>query len=168
MVDIMITFAVFPNCFLFIGKKELASFPLFGYFYKKTNLLVDRKSLRSRRDVFDRAAVKIDRGIGLCIYPEGGVPKEDILLAPFKNGAFKLAVDKKVTIIPVTYPDNKRHLPFSFFRGYPGICRVIVHPFLTPKNGSLEEMERIKEECYRLIFTELKESVSWQWSETSA
>ena len=157
MIDIMMTLALFPNCFLFIGKKELTKFPLFGYFYRKTNLLVDRSSLRSRRDVFDRAAVKIDEGIGVCIYPEGGVPKYEVDLAPFKNGAFRLAVEKNIPIIPVTYPDNKRHLPFELFKGYPGVCRAVISPFLVPQEQSEAEIDRLREESYLLISRELRE-----------
>ncbi len=152
MIDIMMTLALFSNCFLFIGKKELTKFPLFGYFYRKTNLLVDRSSLRSRRDVFDRAGVKVDEGISVCIYPEGGVPKYEVDLAPFKNGAFRLAVEKNVSVIPVVYLDNKRHLPFNFFKGHPGVCRAVVRPFLSPRdNNDDSEVDRLREECYQVI-----------------
>lgn len=151
MVDIMMTLAIFPNCFLFIGKKELARLPVFGYFYRRTNLLVDRGSISSKRSVLARGAAKIESGIGLCIYPEGGIPDAHIELAPFKNGAFKLSAEKGVTIIPVTFPDNKRHLPYDFSRGYPGILRAIVHPFITPENDGSDEVERLKAECRKLI-----------------
>lgn len=151
MVDIMMTFALFPNCFLFIGKKELAKMPLFGYFYKRTNLLVDRKSLRSRKNVLDRAAQKVDEGIGICIYPEGGVPSEEVELAPFKQGAFRLAVEKNLRIIPVSYPDNKRHLPFDFLKGYPGVLKAVIHPFLSPIGNDASEIDRLKQECYEAI-----------------
>ncbi len=158
MIDIMLTLALFGNCFLFIGKKELSKMPLFGYFYKRTNLLVDRKSLRSRKDVFDRAAVKIDQGIGLCIYPEGGVPEPEIELAPFKLGAFRLAADKNIPIIPVSYLNNKRHLPFDFWRGKPGVLQVVVHPFLLAKENSSEEIERLKTTCFNTILEPLEQA----------
>lgn len=158
MIDIMMTLALFPNCFLFIGKKELAKFPLFGYFYKKTNLLVDRKSMRSRKTVFDRAGKKIDEGYGLCIYPEGGVPDTDVDLAPFKSGAFRLAVEKGIAIIPVSYPDNKRHLPFEWSKGGPGVLRAIVHPFIVPKGDEEGEVERLMEKCYEAIASGLSTS----------
>lgn len=130
--------------------------PLFGYFYKKTNLLVDRGNMRSRKEVFDRAAVKIDEGIGLCVFPEGGVPDEKTELARFKPGAFRLAVDKGIPIIPVTYPDNKRHLPYDFKKGGPGILRAVIHPFLYPQSQDTAEVERLKEECFEVIQSSLK------------
>ncbi len=155
MADIMMTLVLFPNCFLFIGKKELAKMPLFGYFYRKTNLLVDRSNLRSRQRVFTRGAEKLDEGIGLCVYPEGGVPKEEVELAPFKNGAFRLAAEKMIPIIPVTYPDNKRHLPFNFRKGSPGILRAVIHPFIVPRENSAGEVVRMKEECFSKIESSL-------------
>lgn len=163
MVDIMLTLAVFPNPFLFIGKKELASMPLFGYFYKRTNILVDRSSLSSRKQVFQKSADKLDEGLGLCIYPEGLAPREEITLAPFKMGAFRLAASKGVTIIPATYLDCKTKFPFNFFKGYPGRLRVVVHPFLKPRENNPAEAERLKEECYRLILQPLQtESLGYE------
>lgn len=156
LADIMITLAIFPNCFLFIGKKELAKMPLFGYFYKRTNLLVDRKSMRSRIEVFDRASEKIKEGFGVCVYPEGMVPRDEATtLADFKNGAFKLAAENNIPIIPVSIFDGKRRLPFSWVRGCPGTIRVTVHPFLEPSEMSIPIQESLKIKCYTTIFDAL-------------
>ncbi|MDZ7845480.1 MAG: lysophospholipid acyltransferase family protein [Owenweeksia sp.] len=119
MVDIMLTLALFPHCFLFIGKSELTRLPLFGYFYRKTNILVDRKSMRSRQQAFEKGAEKLKEGVGLCIFPEGGVPDPQVDLARFKVGAFRLAAEHHLRIIPVSFPDNKRHLPYDFKKGIP-------------------------------------------------
>ncbi len=156
--DIMMTLAIFPNCFMFIGKKELKMFPLFGYFYKRTNLLVDRKSLKSRKEVFKKAAQKIDEGISLCIYPEGRVPNEGLILGVFKNGAFKLAVEKQIPIIPVTFLDNKRHLPNDFSKGSPGILRTIVHEFIYPQEKTAREALKMKKICYETLKREIEKS----------
>lgn len=157
MIDIMMTLALFPNCFVFIGKKELAKLPLFGYFYKRTNILVDRGSIRSRQMVFEKGGEKLDEGIGLCVFPEGGVPEEEVFLANFKVGAFRLSVEKEVSIIPVSYPDNKRRLPFDFSKGAPGVLRAVVHPFLHPRAKGSDEIERLKRECRGLIAAGLVE-----------
>ena len=52
MVDIMLMLVAVKRPFVFVGKKELAKIPLFGFFYKKTCILVDRSSLKSRQAVF--------------------------------------------------------------------------------------------------------------------
>lgn len=158
MVDIMLTLAVFPNRFLFIGKAELAKMPLFGYFYKRTNLLVDRSSLRSRKMVFEAAATKLREGEGLCIYPEGMTPREDILLAPFKAGAFKLADELNIPIIPVTFYDCKKRLPFRWNAGQPGPLRVKVHPFLRRQDfNPPHRAEQMKARCFQIILQTLQQ-----------
>ncbi len=152
MLDIMLTYAIFPFPFLFIGKAELSKLPIFGYFYRRTNILVDRSSLSSRRKSFDAAGEKLKEGLGVCIYPEGMAPRADVLLAPFKTGAFRLAADNQVTIIPATFFDCKRLLPYDIFRGKPGKLRVEVHPFLVPTSGDKKaEANSLKEQCYQLI-----------------
>ena len=158
MLDIMLTFAIFPFPFLFIGKAELAKLPIFGYFYRRTNILVDRSSLASRRKSFDAAGEKLKEGLGVCIYPEGMAPRADITLAPFKSGAFRLAADNQITIIPATFYDCKRLLPYDIFRGKPGKLKVEVHPFLVPGQGDKKAVANtLKEDCYQLILQTLQD-----------
>jgi 1-acyl-sn-glycerol-3-phosphate acyltransferase len=124
MLDILCTLAVVPDTFLFIGKVELTRLPIFGYFYKRTNILVDRSSIRSRKQAFHQAEERIEEGISICIYPEGGVPEHDVLLDRFKDGAFRLALQKDIPIVPITFVDNKRAFPYKAFLGGPRPLRV--------------------------------------------
>jgi 1-acyl-sn-glycerol-3-phosphate acyltransferase len=113
MTDIMLMLYVTKNPFVFVGKKELSKIPLFGFFYKRTCILVDRKNPRSRRDVFKSAQDKLNQGLSVCIFPEGGVPEdESVLLDTFKDGAFRLAVEHDIPIAPMTFHDNKKRLLF--------------------------------------------------------
>jgi 1-acyl-sn-glycerol-3-phosphate acyltransferase len=156
MIDIMLTLAVFPSPFLFIGKKELSKLPIFGYFYKRTNILVDRSSLRSRKATYHLAEERLEEGLGVCIYPEGLAPREDIMLAPFKMGAFRLAASKGIPIISASFLDCKRLLPYDNFRGKPGTLRVEVHPFLIPTSEGNDEALRLRDECFQLILQPLE------------
>ena len=74
MADIMLMLVLTKNPFVFVGKKELSKVPIFGFFYKRTCILVDRGSSKSRMEVFDRAQKRINQGLSICIFPEGGVP----------------------------------------------------------------------------------------------
>lgn len=161
MLDIMVIYSIIPANFVFIGKKELAKLPLFGYFYKKTNILVDRSSLSSRKQVYKDSAAAIDNGLGICIFPEGGIPDdESVLLDSFKAGAFRLSVQKNIPILPVTMPDNKRHMPYDWFRGYPGLLRVSILDLLIPKENSTEEQERLESQCHSVLLKSLTEQIS--------
>ena len=70
MTDIMLMLvAVKDHPFVFIGKKELVKIPIFGFFYKRTCILVDRSSPKSRKAVFIRAQKRIMEGASICIFP---------------------------------------------------------------------------------------------------
>lgn len=72
MMDIMMMLLlVKDNPFVFVGKKELAKLPIFGFFFKKTCILVDRKDSKSRYQVFQSAQEKLNNGLSICIFPEG-------------------------------------------------------------------------------------------------
>lgn len=153
-LDIMMTLAIVPNCFVFIGKKELAKLPLFGYFYKKTNILVDRSSVSSKRRAMQMSADKLNEGVGLCIFPEGGIPVNTDL-APFKMGAFKLAVDHQLPILTIAYPDNRKHFPEFFEGGYPGIVRAEVVGNDHTEGLGVDDIVELRERTFRRIFDAL-------------
>ncbi|WP_299776604.1 1-acyl-sn-glycerol-3-phosphate acyltransferase [uncultured Formosa sp.] len=139
MTDIMLMLVTVKNPFVFVGKKELSKMPLFGFFYKRTCILVDRDSLRSRHAVFEQAERRLKSGLSICIFPEGGVSDEDILLDQFKDGAFRLAINHNIPIVPITFADNKKRFPFDFFSGSPGKMRVYVHKFLSTNGLTLKD-----------------------------
>jgi len=152
MLDIPCTLFLVPRTFLFIGKKELTQLPIFGFFYRRTNILVDRSSLRSRLKAFEIAGEKFDEGLSVCIYPEGGVPDSSVRLGNFKDGAFRLAVEKKVPILPITFGNNKKRFPYSWFEGGPGNLRVTVHPIIDSEGKTIKEL---REETRKVIDEEL-------------
>ncbi|WP_415181438.1 lysophospholipid acyltransferase family protein [Nonlabens sp.] len=128
MTDIMMMLLISKNPFVFVGKKELTKVPVFGFFYKRTCILVDRKNPRSRKEVFDRARKRLQDGVSICIFPEGGVSDDiSVVLDTFKDGAFRLAIDHQIPLIPITLYDNKKRFPFDFFEGSPGIMRAQAH-----------------------------------------
>lgn len=157
MTDIMLMLYVVRNPFVFVGKAELAKLPLFGFFYKRTCILVDRSSPKSRRDVFNQAQQRLNSGLSICIFPEGGVPHDtSIVLDTFKDGAFRLAIDHHIAIAPMTFHDNKKRLPFYFFKGMPGKMRVVVHPTISTEKITLENRRLLREQTREVIWKELK------------
>lgn len=157
MTDIMLMLVcVKNNPFVFVGKKELAKIPLFGFFYRKTNILVDRNDAKSRQAVFLRAQRRLQQGLSICIFPEGLVPEEDIVLANFKDGAFRLAINHQIPVVPITFYDNKKRFSYTFFSGGPGKMRVKVHKFLYPEGKTTQDTRAYNEEARNIILEELK------------
>lgn len=157
MTDIMLMLAVLKRPFVFVGKKELAKIPLFGYFYKRTCILVDRGSQRSRKEVFERAQRRLSTGTSICIFPEGGVPDDQsVILDTFKDGAFRLAIDHQIPIVPIIFYDNKKRFPYVFFEGSPGQMRVKIKKFIPTAGKTQAEKKCIREETREVILRELK------------
>jgi len=158
MTDIMLMLSVVKNPFVFVGKKELAKIPLFGFFYKRTCILVDRKSSKSRMAVFERAQKRLNQGLSICIFPEGGVPDdESVLLDEFKDGAFRLAIDHHIPIVPLTFADNKKRFSYTFFSGSPGEMRVRIHRFFDTQTMTPESKKTLKASVREVILKQLQD-----------
>lgn len=157
IADIMLMLHCVEQPFVFVGKKELARFPLFGYLYRRTCILVDRKDIKSRRAVFDEAQQKLNMGYGICIFPEGGVPDDySLLLDRFKDGAFRLAIEHQLDIVPLVFYDNKKRFSYKFDLASPGRMRVKVLPFISTKGFMAEDRRKLRDLCYTKFNDELQ------------
>ncbi|MEX0315675.1 MAG: lysophospholipid acyltransferase family protein [Allomuricauda sp.] len=156
MLDIMYMLVVSKNPFVFVGKKELVKIPVFGFFYKRVCIMVDRDNIKSRTGVYRRAQRRLDQGLSVCIFPEGGVPEEHVILDQFKDGAFKMAIAHKIPVVPITFYDNKKRFSFTFLSGSPGIVRAKVHHFFETGILAEEDKSTLREEVRDVILNELQ------------
>lgn len=159
MIDIMLMLSLSKDPIVFVGKKELEKIPLFGYFYRRVCILVDRSSPESRKEVYTKAIKRLDTGISVCIFPEGGVPDPSVILDKFKNGAFSLAIQFQIPIVPITFLDCEKKFPYFFaynhFYGSPGKLRANVHEFIETKGLNQENREFLKEKVYDIMHKDL-------------
>ncbi|WP_405384928.1 lysophospholipid acyltransferase family protein [Maribacter sp. LLG6340-A2] len=159
MLDIMLMLVVSKNPFVFVGKKELVKIPLFGFFYKRVCIMVDRDNTQSRTGVYRRAQKRLQHGLSICIFPEGGVPEEHVVLDKFKDGAFKMAIAHKIPVVPMTFYDNKKRFSFTFFSGGPGACRARVHKFIYTNNLQPADTADLRNSVRELILEDLLSTV---------
>nr|WP_211047333.1 lysophospholipid acyltransferase family protein [Lutibacter sp. B1] len=156
MIDIMLMLAVVKNPSVFVGKKELTKLPLFGYIFKRTSITVDRNCVRSRKEVYDEAQKRLNNGLSVCIFPEGLVPSdESVVLSEFKNGAFRLAIEHHIPIVPLVFYDCKKRFSYTFFSGSPGKLRVKILEFINTNGLTLKDVATIKKKSFGLIYNEL-------------
>ncbi len=156
-LDIVLSYLVIPKFFVFMGKQELDRVPLFRIFFKDMNILVNRQNLKSSHRAFVRAGVDIDRGQAVFIFPEAGISSSGKLRG-FKNGAFKLAIEKQIPVVPITYLNNWKLIQNGgFFKttGKPGISRVVVHPPISTIGMSQEDLIPLRTQVYNIIQNEL-------------
>tara|TARA_B100001142_G_scaffold51099_1_gene48466 strand:- start:623 stop:1357 length:735 start_codon:yes stop_codon:yes gene_type:complete len=154
-LDIPFILAVLPKPVQYMGKVELSKIPIFGYFFRNNSVVVDRSNKRDSYSAFIKAGEKLKKGLNMCIFPEGGIPTKNVLLKKFKNGPFRLAIEKNIKIIPITLPDNKKVFPKEYFKGRPGVVRVKIHAPIDPNSFSENSIENLNTSVYNTIFEQL-------------
>jgi 1-acyl-sn-glycerol-3-phosphate acyltransferase len=149
-----------PTDFMYVGKNAMEKVPVFGYMYRKLHITVDRSNLRSKHSTFVRAKDAIEHGRSLVIFPEGGVfGKNPPVMIPFKNGAFKIAIEKQIPIVPVSIPHNWIILPddgrylFTMRK-----AALIYHDPIDTQGLTLSDLDALKEKVYQVIDKEIRKS----------
>ena len=121
---------------------------------------VNRKSRTDAVRSIKRMEIEIDKGRSLVIFPEGTIPVNTHHTLPFKNGAFKLAIDKQIPIVPVVNINNYKLLQNGgFFKscGRPGIAKIIVLEPVSTKGMTEENLVALRDHVFKLINDTLKE-----------
>lgn len=153
-LDIIQMYNVVPQYFLFMGKYELLRWPLFNIFFKGMNIAVNRGSRVEAAKAFRKAAKALDRGTSLAIFPEGTIPAFTPRMKPFKDGAFRLAIEKQVPIVPITFRDHWRLFgePVELHgRARPGVARAVVHPPISTAGLTMDDLVALRARVYRTI-----------------
>jgi len=141
----------------FVGKSSISKVPLFGYMYARLHILVDRANMKSRMASIKLSLDAIDKGKSLVIFPEGGINSpHPPLMSPFKDGAFRVAIEKQIPVVPVTIPFNWIILPDPENRLHRGTVKVIFHEPIETTGLTLADADGLKEKVYAIIDQELR------------
>jgi len=141
-----------------MGKDELLNNPVLGIFFKTIDIAVNRDSKISAFRAFKKAGENLEKGMSLIIFPEGKIddhypPK----LGDFKNGPFRLAIDKNITLVPVSitnvwkinWDDGAR------YGSKPGICDIYIHKPINTSELTDADTDMLKERVFKLIDSKL-------------
>lgn len=152
--DIACLFRALPRYIYFVAKKELLWTPFLGFhLWAAGHILIDRSNRAKAVKSLRKAAVKIKGGKCITLYPEG-TRSTDGEVGPFKKGAFHLAIDAGVDIIPVHIDGTFKIWPKGRWKIKPG--KVIVNigkPIKTAnytKQTSKEFAEKARKEVLKL------------------
>lgn len=139
-LDIPICYTSFPPQVAFLGKAELAKIPLYGWTYERLHVVVDRKDPEARKKSLIAVAHKLREGISVLIYPEG-TTKHPLPLGKFYDGAFALAKELQVPILPFVIIGSDACLSADGrFLMRPGTVTCIFHPLIYPGGHSVETL----------------------------
>jgi lysophosphatidate acyltransferase len=129
-LDVAIYGEICPLDTVAIGKKEIAWIPLFGWLFKFSGgILIDRKNKRKAISQIDEAVQAIkEKKVSVGILPEGTRNRSGKGMLPFKKGAFHLAVESQVPLVPIIIAEFGELVNFNNKRINRGVIQVKVLP----------------------------------------
>ncbi len=139
-----------------IAKSSLAKVPIFGLFYKRGAVLVDRSDDKSRFKSYDQMRATLRKHIHMCIYPEGTRNRTEAPLKNFYDGAFKLAVDSGNEIMPCIISGTTTAMPIhkKFFL----LPAKLKMEFMEPVSPAGLDVQQLKQKVYDLMLQKFLES----------
>lgn len=110
---------------------------------------------------FKIAGDRLKKGVSVIIFPEATIPDAyPPHLHDFKNGPFRLAIEMKVPIIPVTSLDTWKVLwdTGKEFGSRPGICNIFVHKPIETAHLTLDDADALRDEVHAIIKQKLQQA----------
>ncbi len=154
--DIFAIASVIPVPFHFVAKKELERIPLFGRAWKTAgHISIDRSDRKKAIESLRQAGAAIRaRNSAVVIFPEGTRSRTG-RLQPFKKGAFTLAVEAGVPIVPTVVVGSYDILRPDDWRVHPSTVHVhfgeLVSPGEVPGENAEQLMERVRQRMVGML-----------------
>ena len=151
LLDTLVTYRVLPGDKRFLAKKELFSIPLMSFAMRTMGMIeVDRTNHEAATRSIARAASELSGGRSIIMFPEGTRSRTQDML-PFKKGAFVLAIQAQVPIVPMTMIGTDRLLEPDTPWLYPGVIRVLVHDPIHTAGLTVDERGGLLERARNVI-----------------
>jgi 1-acyl-sn-glycerol-3-phosphate acyltransferase len=150
-MDIACMGVVVDNFYAFFGKSSVRKIPLLGYIFVKLHIQVDRGDKWSRSKSLIRGMKALEDGRSICIFPEGGIISQNFpqMVQPFKDGAFILAIEKQIPILPISLLNNYKIMPNILMK--PSTLQAIIHQPIETAGMTKEDLEFLKKQVYEVI-----------------
>lgn len=156
-LDALVIKVATPTPFMPLGKIEQAKTPIMGLIYRYNVVMVDRSDEASRRASTERLRQVLRDGLSLLIFPEGTMNRTEYLIKPMYDGAFRLAIEAQVPIVPMVATNNRNLWPRGKWLLKPGRCDVWYAPALETKGLTLDDVPELRRRAYTAMYELLKE-----------
>lgn len=162
-LDIPMMMSKMRTFFIFVGKSSITKAPLLGYVYQRMHITVNRSNARSKYSVLEKSKKAIQKKKSVLIFPEGGILTETPpTLAPFKEGAFRLAIEEKVPIVPITMINNWKAMPDEKIpKFYHHPIKVIFHEPIGTAHLTLDDLPALRQQVFEIIDNEIKKNSAY-------
>lgn len=154
--DIFSIYGFLGHNFKWMMKASLRKIPFVGFSCVQSGqIFVDRTNAASIKHSMEKAAAQLSDGMSLVVFPEGSRSKTG-RMGTFKRGAFMLAAELNLPVVPVTIDGAYKVLPRSTALPNPGTINLTIHRPITPGEGG-HEMSSLIETSRTAIASALDE-----------
>lgn len=149
-LDLFVCGRVVPKRTVTIGKKSLKYMPFFGQLYWLAgNIFIDRKNgSRSKITMSSSTRALTTKNTSIWVFAEGTRNRGRNLL-PFKKGAFIMAIEAHVPIIPICVSSYARNIDLNRLRS--SIAEIRVLPPISTDHLTNEDTDRLMQQCWDIM-----------------
>lgn len=138
-----------PGEFKPLAKKELLKIPVFGWIARGATIIVDRSDRESKQKSLERLKQILHEGISILLFAEGTQNRTKEILQPFKDGAFRLAIDTQMPVLPIVVIGAGKLMPPGTINLRPGLVKIFVAPELSTEG--LTDVAQLKKQTFEVM-----------------
>lgn len=152
--DIFSIYGYINHNFRWMMKKSLEKIPFVGYSCRVSGqIFVDNSSPSAVRATMEKAEKQLSQGMSLVVFPEGARTLTG-KMGPFKRGAYTLAIEFNLPVVPITIDGAYKVMRRTAFAPRPGHIILTFHkPIMPGADG--HDLKYLMEESRRVIASAL-------------
>ncbi|HKM44680.1 MAG TPA: lysophospholipid acyltransferase family protein [Dysgonamonadaceae bacterium] len=153
--DIFLVYGFLNQNIKWVQKASLRKLPFVGKASEIAgHVFVDNTSIASRRDTIIRAKREIVGGVSMMMFPEGARSKDGKLLT-FRRGAYRVAMDMKLPIVPITINGPFDVLKANSMKFTPGRLEMVIHKPIPTENLETKDLRDLMNQTKEIIYADL-------------
>ena len=132
-------------------KKELRRIPFVGKACVSAgHIFIDRSNSVRAKQSIEKAEERLRNGSSVVIFPEGTRTRTGKLMR-FKRGAFAIAADLHLPVVPITIKGAFEVMPTDSWYIKPGVIEMIVHPPVDTQGLTMENLPEFMAQFHHTI-----------------
>lgn len=157
--DIFLVYGFLGRNFKWVMKESLRKMPFVGMACEAAGFIfVNNKSTSKTKHMYEKARATLQGGMSLMVFPEGR-RTETGKMGPYKRGAFMLADELQLPVVPLTINGAFNVMPrqkdFHWVTWHP--LKLTIHKPIFPKSQGTDNLQYLSEESYKATYSALDE-----------
>ena len=157
--DIFLIYGFLSRNFKWMMKRQLRQMPFVGKACASAHhIFVDKRGASKIRETYDRARQTLQGGMSLVVFPEGARSFTGHM-GVFKRGAFMLADDIELPVVPLTINGSFDIMPrtrdMKWVVWHP--LRLTIHKPILPVGKGTDNIKYLEQESYKVVMSGLEE-----------